>query len=399
MVICDAAADRIIAVRHSDYRAGTAHDGFTQGSIDWHYGTPDTTDPGTFQNDVLDHPSDAWPGSSGYTWIADTGNNRVIAVDPSTGDQIMQFGPTSDTPRPSSLDAPVAVGDFRDGRLVVADAGDAGSGRIVTIGTTALTNGTNDHYGDNAQTVRLDCGRPGMHKEFLTLSWVTTLQPWTSVDMAISIDGGAPLELQQRGSGTATAVTVPAGTVGKTIAFVATLRTSDRMFFPILQGITVTYRKWTGKAAGGSGGPSSTKTKGGPGTTGQSGSAASGGAGSGSGQRQRHRLGQRRRWAGHRQLRCRSRARRRRLAGASAQRLRCHGRRRRSGHGHARRHGRRGRYSRGGGRPPVPRGCRRWPRPRCLSARSTLPAPLLARRRLRRLARFDHDAADRVPFE
>jgi len=40
VVICDAAADRVIAVRHSDYDAGKANDGYTQGSIDWHYGTP-----------------------------------------------------------------------------------------------------------------------------------------------------------------------------------------------------------------------------------------------------------------------------------------------------------------------------------------------------------------------
>jgi len=395
VVICDAAADRVIAVRHSDYDAGKANDGYTQGSIDWHYGTPDTTNPGAFQNDVLKDPSDAWPGSSGYAWIADTGNDRVIAVDPSTGDQVTQFGPSGNTPTPSSLAAPVAVGDFSDGRLVIADTG---ADRIVTVGTTALTNGTNGHYGDNAETVTLDGGHPGMRKEFLTLSWVTSIpDQTTSVAMAISIDGGAAQTLQQ--TATATAVTVPAGTVGKTIAFVATLRTSDRMFTPILEGITVTYRKWTGKAAGGSGGGSSTKTHGGPGTTGQSGSGTSGGAGSGSGSGSGTGSGG---GAGGRGTG--SSAPGRAPAGAASP-------------AHLPNAsvatdaaadpvtgmlvglvGEGGTLGVAGGQPSAQRV------PALIAAALLvgalmLPAPLLVRRRLRRLAVFDHDATDRAPFE
>jgi len=106
-----------------------------------------------------------------------------------------------------------------------------------------------------ATTGPLDFGKPSLGKEFLSLSWGSTVPRGANLFMSYSVDGRAWLPAVG-GLG----FDIPDGTHGMTIAYRVSLTTSDPQSSPIVEFVTIEYTRWTGDPtkppAGGGGGSS-----------------------------------------------------------------------------------------------------------------------------------------------
>lgn len=273
-LICDSGADRVIEVRTSDYQAGASEDGYSEASILWHYGTADSPNSDPFQDGLLNHPTAALPGAGGTVVIADGGDNRIVAVS-SSGAQVAQYGPSGDQSYPSLLDGPGSLCRLDDQSLAVADTGDH---RVLVVGTA-----TDAIHDATVVSEPLGLGHPGMRKEFVGLSWsAAPTGTWAILSLWYRIDHGpwapASTGLIETARG---AVTFPPETIGRSFTFKVNLGAPDRFVAPILDGLTVTYRKWTAPSRDKGGGGASGTKKNSSGSS--SDSAASGGGGAGSG--------------------------------------------------------------------------------------------------------------------
>ncbi len=106
-----------------------------------------------------------------------------------------------------------------------------------------------------ATTVPLDFGRPSLDKEFLSITWGSAVPRGANLFVSYSVDGRA--WLPAIGS---LGFDIPDGTHGRTIAYRASLTTSDPQSSPVLAFVTIEYTRWTGDPtkppAGGGGGGS-----------------------------------------------------------------------------------------------------------------------------------------------
>ena len=314
-------AFRVIEIRYGDYQAGAVDGGFTAASIAWSYGQAGVNGNGPGQ---LSKPHSAQRLANGNVLICDAGDDvfgaRVLEVDRTTREIDWQFGVTgppgtgedylheanfasrlaggdtliadtaahrvlrvaqdkaiahewdqNEVARPSGYGSgdgsPRAAAFTDDGRLVVADSVFQ---QIVTLGCASTAMAT---------SLPLDCGHPGVVKAFVSLTWQgDTGPPGTKVALAYRLNTG-PWRSCTFKSGLRR-YDFPAGTVGKTIAYRATL-TSNRAQTPTLESIIIQSTK--AKTGGGGGGGGGDKP-GGSGNSGQSGvytypSTAAGGTG------------------------------------------------------------------------------------------------------------------------
>ncbi len=93
-----------------------------------------------------------------------------------------------------------------------------------------------------ATTTRLDLGKPGVDKEYLSLAWGATVPRGANVFVSYSVDGGAWLPAVGD-----LGFAIPDGTHGKTFAYRVTLTTSDALATPAVEFVTVESAKWTGE--------------------------------------------------------------------------------------------------------------------------------------------------------
>ena len=313
---------RVIEVRYADYRPGEVDNGFSAASITWSYGKPGVPGNGPGElakphcarlladGDVLicDAGDDVYgarviqvdrggsivwqygvtgpPGAgNGYlteanfasrladgdTLITDTAAGRVIRV---TQNKVIEHIWDQNTiARPpgygSGNAAPRAAALAADGRLVVADSVFC---QLVTLGHESSA---------AAASLPLDCGRPGLDKAFVSITWKgDTGVAGTRIALEYRLNGGAWHPC--RFAGGSRRYDFPAGSHGTTIAYRVTLSTTNRAQTPTLDSVFIQAIK---ASAGGSGGGGGGDKPGGSGNSGQSGvysypSIAEGGTGS-----------------------------------------------------------------------------------------------------------------------
>ena len=144
-----------------------------------------------------------------------------------------------------------------DGLLVVADSLFQ---QIVLLGYEGS---------GQAASTPLDCGQPGVKKAFVSLTWQGDTGPsGTKVAFAYKVDGAKDWRQCTFKSGLRR-FDFPAGTVGKSIAYRATLSSTDHGHTPMLESIIIQSTK---AKTGGSGGGGGGDKAGGSGNSGQTGS-------------------------------------------------------------------------------------------------------------------------------
>ena len=144
-----------------------------------------------------------------------------------------------------------------DGLLVVADSLFQ---QIVLLGYEGS---------GQAASTPLDCGQPGVKKAFVSLTWQGDTGPsGTEVAFAYKVDGAKDWRQCTFKSGLRR-FDFTAGTVGKTIAYRATLSSTDHGHTPMLESIIIQSTK---AKTGGSGGGGGGDKAGGSGNSGQTGS-------------------------------------------------------------------------------------------------------------------------------
>ena len=86
-----------------------------------------------------------------------------------------------------------------------------------------------------------DFGKPSIDKEFLSVSWSSTVPRGGNLFVSYSVDGRAWLPaIGDLG------FDIPDGTHGRTIAYRVSLTTSDPDSSPVLRSVTIEYARWTG---------------------------------------------------------------------------------------------------------------------------------------------------------
>jgi len=301
-------ASRVIVVRYGDYVAGAPDNGFTEESVVWSYGTPGSAGSGPGQ---LDKPHGVDRLASGNILVADEDAQRVIEIDWETREIAWQYGVTDQAgDGPGLLKEPNAARRLSDGDTLIADAGNARVLRVSATGTIDREydmkslarpswHAENDpssprqaaytrdgllvvadslfqqivllgyEGSGQAASTPLDCGRPGVKKAFVSLTWQGDTGPsGTEVAFAYKVDGAKDWRQCTFKSGLRR-FDFPAGTVGKTIAYRATLSSTDHGHTPTLESIII---QSTEAKTGGSGGGGGGDKPGGSGNSGQTGS-------------------------------------------------------------------------------------------------------------------------------
>lgn len=327
LIVDNNGGNRVMEVRYEDYRAGAPDNGFTEQSIMWQYGTTGVEGTGP---DQLDKPHSAQRLANGNVLITDADAARVIEVDRATKGIVWQYGVTGEPGAgPGHLADPNQARRLADGDTLIVDTA---NGRVLRVGFSQVkiaydlqtearppwatqtdspdpraATYTPDNLlavadsqflqiallgyakASQATSASLDCGTPGVKKAFAKLTWKGDVgAAGTRIAVDYRLDDGRWTAC--KGISSSRAYDFPAGTVGKTISYRATLSTSNHGHTPVLD--TIIIQSTRAKTGGGGGGGGSDKP-GGSGNSGESGvytypSAAVGGtgtsgAGSGSG--------------------------------------------------------------------------------------------------------------------
>jgi|GEM_PF-2449142 len=235
------------------------------GRIAWQYGQTDQTNEGAPVDGLLKDCNYARRLSDGTTLICDTGNHRVLRVDAQKR-TVAEYGTGSLTAGGVTFDEPRSLDITTDGRLVVADEGNA---RVVELGTAASATATSRPT---------DCGLR-YTKTFVSLKWDVSSADTGTVRLAYRIDAGG-----WKSAGSSGRFTFPSGTTGWSLSYRVTISSEDRSRGPALTGLTVGFRKGgSGSGDGGSGGGSGSGDGTGSGGSGSGGTSQAGGDGTGSG--------------------------------------------------------------------------------------------------------------------
>ena len=137
--------------------------------------------------------------------------------------------------------APRAAALMADGRLVVVDSVFQ---QLVTLGHESPA---------AAASLPLDCGRPGLDKAFVSITWKgDTGVAGTRIALEYRLNGGAWQPC--RFAGGSRRYDFPAGSHGTTIAYRATLSTTNRAQTPTLYSVFIQAIKATAGGPGGGGG-------------------------------------------------------------------------------------------------------------------------------------------------
>jgi hypothetical protein len=233
-LITDAAGQRVIEVRTSDYDASKPANGYTAASIRWSYvGGVDGTlqDPNTARYVTSG-------ALAGTVLISDGGQDTqwVRLVDYKTK-QVDETFDLKTYDRPGYVDSTDAA-DPRDARADDKGAlwiADAGFGRILQIGNQGTGTVTSQ---------ALDCGKPGLVKAFVRLKTEAPAQAaGTGLSIWYSLDGSGFERL--RASSDGRDFTFPAGVSGSTLIYRLTLTSKDRWTTPVFEGMTIHFEKAT----------------------------------------------------------------------------------------------------------------------------------------------------------
>jgi len=106
--------------------------------------------------------------------------------------------------------------------MVIADQG---NNRVIRVGLAPSVKLT---------SADLDCGLPGVRKDFLAMTWEGTMPPGTSLAMYYSVDDGP-----WKTAGSAKRVTLPASAVGTRIKYRAIITTRDSSAKPRLDAVSI----------------------------------------------------------------------------------------------------------------------------------------------------------------
>lgn len=184
------------------------------GAIVWQYGQNGVAGTGPGQ---LFDPSSAVRLPDGSTMIVDNPNKvgRVLRI--AKDKSVMSVFPDpADTPD---------NGAMGEARSVAVSA----SGATLFPGSTLIADESNDRLirvglepSVKLTSVDLDCGLPGVQKDFLSLSWEGSAPAGTSVTLYYAIDDGA-----WKTAGSAKRVVLPSTAVGKRIKYRAVISTTD----------------------------------------------------------------------------------------------------------------------------------------------------------------------------
>lgn len=184
----------------------------------WSYGQAGVSgsDPGQ-----LSHPVCAERLADGSTLIADSGNNRALMVAPD-GTIVSEIG----TPDENGLDE-LGLNDLR--RAVVTPTGtlliaDTRNSRVLELGHAASGLVT---------SAEIDCGLPGVRKEFTSIVMTLELPDDTAAVLQYSIDDDA-WQIAESGA-------LPAESYGTLIRYRISLTTDDPGVTPRLSGVTIGY--------------------------------------------------------------------------------------------------------------------------------------------------------------
>jgi hypothetical protein len=268
-LITDAAGQRVIAVRTSDYDPEKPDNGYSASSITWSYvndedgamGDPNTAryiSTGSLAGNIAVTDCDS---SAQWVRIIDFETKKTVETI-----NLRTFARPGYVD-PSDLSSPRDARVGGDGTLWIADAG---FGRVMRVG--------NEDEG-TVTSRSLDCGEPDMLKAFSRLKIQASSQPaGTSFTLWYRVDGE---EFRvARISSDGRNVNLPGGTSGKRIAYRVRLESGDPWRTPVFDGLTIHFSKAsTGGSGGGGGG-----AEGGSGNSGQAGTysyppAAEGGTG------------------------------------------------------------------------------------------------------------------------
>ena len=243
-LITDAAGQRIIEVRTSDYDPSKPANGFTAASIVWSY--VDGVD-GPLLDPNTAREIESGP-LAGTVVVTDCDAQHVLLIDKATK-------ATEETFDLSTYDRPTYVGstdsasprDARvasDGSLWIADAG---FGQILQIGNQESGTVTSQW---------LTCGHAKLVKAFDRLKIEAPALPAEATfALWYALDGKSfkQLRISQDGRN----AYFPKGTTGKTFAYRIILSSTDRWTTPVFEGVTIHFAKAsTGGSGGGGGGRS-----------------------------------------------------------------------------------------------------------------------------------------------
>ena len=184
------------------------------GAVVWQYGQNGVAGTGPGQ---LSDPAQAVRLPDGSTMIVDN-VNRIGRVQRIAEDHrvLSVYPDPADTPESGAMgearSVDVASGSAvgYPGSVIIADQG---NNRVLRIGSEPTLKLTSPD---------LDCGLPGVQKDFLALSWEGTVPKGTSLTMYYAVDDGAWVT-----AGSANRIELPASAVGKRIKYRVVLTTTD----------------------------------------------------------------------------------------------------------------------------------------------------------------------------
>ncbi len=273
VLIADDQGHRVLQVRVSDYDAAAPDNGFTDASIVWQFGEPGVEG---VTGQLLRQPRSIEEMADGTMVILDSGNRaiRVRKTGPHTGEILWTYGKPgvagsalgelNDPNRARILDnGNILISDGRNARVLEVDPSvsdpvkatvwvlsptDPESTIVGPRDATRSSAGLTfvaDSAGNQVVAVGydttyrivsapLDCGLPGVRKQFNLLSWSGSAPPQTAVRLEYSIDGGGWVY-----AGPANPWPLPAAQYGKLIRYRLTLTTSNRAVTPVVDSLTI----------------------------------------------------------------------------------------------------------------------------------------------------------------
>jgi hypothetical protein len=252
-LITDAAGQRIIAVRTSDYDPSKPDNGYTASSITWSY--VDGVDGALRDPNTARYVTSGPLAGDVLVTDCDADSQWVRIIDYSTKATVQTIGLRTfarpDWVGSTDVSSPRDARVDNEGALWIADAG---FGRVVRVG--------NEETG-TVTSQPLDCGRPDMVKAFSRLKISAPTQPAdASLAFWYSVDGAAfsPARVSSDGAN----IDFPGGTSGKKIVYRVTMTAGDRWTTPMIESLTIHFSAATTGGSGGGGGGS-----GGTGNSGQ----------------------------------------------------------------------------------------------------------------------------------
>jgi hypothetical protein len=195
------------------------------GNVVWQFGQNGMAGTGPGQ---LFDPAHATRLPDGTTVIVDNPNKigRVLRI--AKDRTVLSVYPDpDDTPEDGALGGARAgavspSGVKFPGSVIIADEG---NDRVIRIGPAPTVKLT---------SLDMDCGLPGVQKDFLALSWEGTIPKGTSLTMYYAVDDGAWMT-----AGSAKRVELPASAVGKRIKYRAVITTTDSSHKAQLDAVSI----------------------------------------------------------------------------------------------------------------------------------------------------------------